>query len=454
MRDKLETTIDRLRQNCDYLDIRVEDSSLLQIAVIDGELQQLHRETVIGCAVRVCHKGGWGFVSFNDLNKLEAYGELAVQQAKLCSTGKTRLAPVEPIVTDYATELKDSPHNHSLDEKIALLLHYDELMKSCPQIVNRTTKYGDKMMKKYFASSEGAYITQELCDLYLGATPVAIHNGYAQKGKVERGSSTDFSVVTNLDEEIAAASKLAVEVSQAPEVKTGLYPVIMDPLLASLFVHEAFGHHCEADNYAEQPQLAKQMTLGKQIASPCLTVFDSGLDLGTRGFVAYDDEGVPAQKTCLVNQGRLHSRLHTRETAALLNEKPTGNGRAVSYRHEALCRMRNTFIENGDTTFREMLSSIDDGLYLLGCQGGFSDEDFSLNSLYGHVIRQGRLQEKVRGATLFGNLWHSLKNIKAIGDDLQIFDGPGGCGKKDHPHLAVSFGAPHILIEGLNVTSQ
>ena len=454
MRDKLETTINKLSKSCDYLDIRVEESSLIHITVIDGKLHGLHRETSLGGALRACHRGGWGFVSFNDLNKLEAFGELAVQQAKLCGHGKTRLAPVEPIVTDYATELIDSPHNHSLDEKIALLFHYDELMKSCPLIVNRTTKYGDKKMRKYFVSSEGSFITQELCDLYLGATPVAIHNGYAQKGKVERGSSNDFSVVTNLDEKIVAASQLAVEISKAAEVKNGVYPVIMDPLLASLFVHEAFGHHCEADNYAEQPQLAKIMTLGKEVASSCLTVYDSGLDLGTRGFVAYDDEGVKAQKTCLVQKGRLHSRLHSRETAALLDEKPTGNGRAVSYRFEPLCRMRNTYIENGETSFSEMVSSIDEGLYLLGCQGGFSDEDFSLNSLYGYVIHQGKLQEKVKGATLFGNLWQSLKNIKAVGDDKQVFDGPGGCGKKDHPHLAVSFGAPHILIEGLNVTSQ
>ena len=458
MREKIEKIIKKLQANCDYLDIRVEERENLQIGVIDGQLQQLNRETIVGGAVRVCHKGSWGFVSFNDLSKMESFAKLAIAQAKKLDltksleqtkalrSNRTNLATVPPVVCEFETPVVDSPQDHSLDEKISTLLHYDEVMKSCPSIVNRSVKYGDSICTKFFASSEGSFITQRLIDLYLGVNPIARFENNVQKGKIERGSSTNFSVIMGLDEEIVAQSKLAVEVSRAPKVKAGDYPVIICPTMAGLFVHEAFGHLCEADNYTESPQLAEVLALGRKIGPTFLNVYDTGLDVGTRGFVAYDDEGVKAQKTYVVKQGILVSRLHTRETAALLNEEPTGNGRAVSYRYGPMCRMRNTCIERGETSFSDMVSSIGNGLYLVGCQGGFSGEDFSLNSLYGFVIRDGELQEKVSGATLTGNLWHTLEDVEAIGDDFEIRDSPGGCGKKEQPNLAVSFGSPHLLL--------
>ena len=452
MQDRLADIINKLRSNCDYLDIRLEESTYLQLAINNGQASQLISESSIGGAVRVCTKGGWGFVSFNDVSSLEDCAKRAAEQAKAIGRGKTALAPVEPIVAEFTSELIDSPANHSLDEKMELLFHYDDVVRSESANPSSVVKYGETFSSKTFASSEGSFIRQELVDLFLGANALIKHKDIVQKGKVEAGSSNDFGEVLGLEDRIAQQCKLASEVVRSDEVKAGKYTVIIDPVLAGLFVHEAFGHLCEADNYLEDPTLASVLAMGKTIAAPLLNIYDSGVDLGTRGRVPFDDEGVPSEKTYLVREGKLVGRLHSRETAALMNEKPTGNGRAASYRYKPLCRMRNTCIEGGKTSFADMLSEVKNGLYLLGCQGGFSCEDFSFNSLYGYVIERGKLKGMLRPAALTGNIWHTLKNISAVGDDFVIIDSPGGCCKGDQPHLAVSFGSPHIKIENILVS--
>ena len=165
------------------------------------------------------------------------------------------------------------------------------------------------------------------------------------------------------------------------------------------------------------------------------------------GSYHFDSEGVPAQRTELLREGKLVGRLHSRETAALMNEAPTGNARAISYAYAPIVRMSNTFMESGDVPFERMLAETEDGVYAKGFLGGQTDmEMFSFSAEEAYRIRNGQIGEKLREVVLTGNVFHTLKNIDRIGDDRVMYGGLGGCGKGGQSPLRVSDGGPHVRI--------
>ena len=125
----------------------------------------------------------------------------------------------------------------------------------------------------------------------------------------------------------------------APQAKGGEYTVVLDPILAGVFVHEAFGHLSESDHVYENEKLRDIMVLGKRFGGKHLNIVDDPAVPGLRGSYKYDDEGVPASKTYLIRKGVLEGRLHSRETAAKMGEKPTGNARAINYSFPPIVRM-------------------------------------------------------------------------------------------------------------------
>jgi TldD protein len=238
----------------------------------------------------------------------------------------------------------------------------------------------------------------------------------------------------------------AVELLTAPQVKGGEYTVVLDPVLAGVFVHEAFGHLSESDFVYENERMKEIMVLGKQFGAPLLNIVDSAAEPGLRGSFKYDDEGVRAVKTYLIKEGKLVGRLHSRETAAKMNEKPTGNARAITYRFPPIVRMTNTYIVPGTATFDEIIADTKDGIYVKNWYGGMTSmEMFTFSAGEAYMIRNGKIAEAVRPVMLTGNVFSTLQNIDAIGNDLDMNQG-GGCGKGGQSPLAVSNGSPHIRI--------
>ena len=223
--------------------------------------------------------------------------------------------------------------------------------------------------------------------------------------------------------------------------------MVLDPVLAGVFVHEAFGHLSESDHVYENNRLREIMTLGKKFGSAELNIVDSAIMPGLRGSYRYDDEGVPASKTYLIRGGRLVGRLHSRETAAKMGEKPTGNARAVNYRYPPIVRMTNTYIEPGSVSFNDLLADIKEGVYAKNWYGGTTSmEMFTFSAGEAYMIRNGKLAEAVRPVVLTGNVFNTLNNIDAFGNDLEMNQG-GGCGKGEQVPLPVSNGSPHIRIQ-------
>jgi TldD protein len=229
----------------------------------------------------------------------------------------------------------------------------------------------------------------------------------------------------------------------------GQYPVVLNHVLAGVFIHEAFGHLSESDFVYENPRAQEMMVLGRRFGQDILTVFDDGSLPGLRGTHKYDDEGTPTGRTDLIKNGILVGRLHSRETAAKMREQATGNARAAGYRYPPIVRMTNTAIEGGETSFEEMIGDIKLGIYACDAYGGETMlENFSFSSAYAYMIRDGEIAELVKDVILAGNLFTTLMNIDAVGDDFEWLQRGGWC-DKGQGGLPVTFGAPHIRVQSV-----
>ena len=201
----------------------------------------------------------------------------------------------------------------------------------------------------------------------------------------------------------------------------------------------------------ENPNLLNVMTLGRSFGPADLQIFDGAAATGHRGSYAYDDEGVPSSTTQLIKDGVLVGRLHSRETAGKLKENPTGNARCLDYHHPPIVRMTNTWIERGQTPVDDLFTNIDCGVYACNWLGGMTNgEMFTFTAGEAWMIRNGRLAEPIRDVTLSGNVFTTLSDIEAIGDDF-CWDESGGCGKGGQSGLAVGCGGPSLRIRDVVV---
>jgi TldD protein len=333
-----------------------------------------------------------------------------------------------------------------LAEKKQLLDEYNDIIWSTPRIQTSTISYGDGYRKGIFLNSQGSYIEQERTEIALRLTAIATEGSQVQQVGLSLGSSGDIGLLQNLHQKVEQLAQRAVELLSAPQVKGGEYTVVLDPVLAGVFVHEAFGHLSESDFVYENEPLRQIMTLGKEFGSAELNIVDSAAVPHLRGSYKYDDEGVPATKTYLIREGKLVGRLHSRETAAKMNEEPTGNARAINYRYPPIVRMTNTYIEPGAASFDDMVADIKEGVYAKNWYGGTTSmEMFTFSAGEAYMIRNGKVAELLRPVVLTGNVFTTLKNIDAIGNDLTMNQG-GGCGKGAQMPLPVSNGSPHIRI--------
>jgi TldD protein len=433
--------------DADYVEVRIDDTASNRIIYRGRELEEIGRGRSFGGNARALYRGGWGFVSFNDPADLRSRVEQAVAQARLVGSEESRLAEIAPVVDVVPLEIgQKDPRSVSLAEKKKLLDEYNEIVWATPRITTSNIVYSDSHKHVIFASSEGSYIDQQRIDVVSRVAATARKDGDVQQASMSLGALNDYSYVETMHNQVRDIAAKAVQLLDAPYAKGGTYPVVLDPILAGVFCHEAFGHLSEADHIYENDQLKQLMVLGRQFGQPTLNIVDGAAVPGLRGSFRYDDEGAAAKRTDLIREGVLVGRLHSRETAAILGESASGNARAIDYRFPPIVRMTNTFIEPGDLTFEQIISDIKEGVYACNWYGGTTSmEMFTFSAGEAYMIRNGQVAELVRPVKLSGNVFTTLMNIDAIGNDLDFNQG-GGCGKAGQMPLPVSNGSPHIRI--------
>lgn len=458
--DDLKTLLtDLLRQyrdRVDFLALRVEDAEGTNIVLRGNQIETLSEGLAIGGHVRACHQGGWGFASFNRLASLPERIEEAIAAAKLVGEEETLLAPIEVVQTICQLPLTGTnPRHIPLSDKKALCDRYNQILQSVsPRITTTHVRYGDTQQRMILATSEGTLIEQSWCDLEMRFSATARDGETVQIGRETTGSRNGYEDLTQLDVLVEQAAQRAVQALTLPMVKGNSYPVVIDPVLTGLFVHEAFGHLSEADMLYENPDFLEVMSLGKRFGPDFLQIYDGAAPQGHRGSYYYDDEGVPATRTQLIQDGVLVGRLHSRETAGKLGEKPTGNARCLNYHYSPIVRMTNTWIERGTTPVASLFDDIQEGVYAKNWLGGMTNgEMFTFSAGEAWMIRNGQLAEPVRDVTLSGNVFKTLANIEAIADDF-YWDESGGCGKGGQSGLAVGCGGPSLRLRDVVVGGE
>ncbi|TAE59311.1 MAG: TldD/PmbA family protein [Nostocales cyanobacterium] len=452
----LSDLISRYSSRVDYLMIRLEQAEETDILLRGDKVETLSEGISIGGHVRACYKGGWGLSSFNQLTTIQERIEEAIAAARIVGDEQTILAPIDPIQAICKLPLTGTdPRQISLKQKKQLCDHYTQLLKSVDSRITTTSvRYSDSNQKVTIATSEGTLIEQSWVDMEMRFAATARNGDTVQTGRETVGSRKAYEDLVNLDTQVKSAAERAVTALSLPAVKGNTYTVVIDPILTGLFVHEAFGHLSEADMAYENPDLLEVMTIGRRFGSEDLQIFDGAAPEGHRGSYFYDDEGTPATTTQLIKDGVLVGRLHSRETAGKLGETPTGNARCLDYHYSPIVRMTNTWIERGKTPVADLFTDIKEGVYARNWLGGMTNgEMFTFSAGEAWMIRNGKIAEPVKDVTLSGNVFETLADIEAIGDDF-YWDESGGCGKGGQNGLPVGCGGPSLRIKNVVVGGE
>ena len=450
MRNRIQTAIKGSK--ADYTEIRIQEREATTVSYRGKDLETANAVVDVGGIVRcLCKDGGWGVVTFNDLDDLTAEVEQAYQCAKVAQIEEPiEMAPIPVSEDRIIAELTHDFRGISMAKKKDLAETYNNiLLGHSDKIVDTVCNYRDTFSRVFFTNSEGTFIEEErpMSSLFISA--IARDGDNVQRALESRSDQSGFDFVQGHEELAQAVAQRALDLLSAETVTGGQYPVVANPELAGVFIHEAFGHLSESDFVYENPKAQEMMVLGRRFGKDILTVFDDGSVHGLRGTHKYDDEGTPTSRTDLIKNGILVGRLHSRETAAKMGEKPTGNARATGYRYPPIVRMTNTAIEGGETSFEDMIKDIKLGIYACDAYGGQTAlENFSFSSAYAFMIRDGQKAELVKDVILAGNLFTTLQSIDAIGSDFEWLKNSGYCGK-GQGGLPTREGAPHIRIQNV-----
>lgn len=255
-----------------------------------------------------------------------------------------------------------------------------------------------------------------------------------------------------IDAMVANAVRQATVNLDARPAPSGVMSVVLGPGYPGVLFHEAIGHGLEGDHHRLKLSAFTGM-LGKQVASKGVTVIDDGGIAERLGSVALDDEGTPADRTVLIEDGILVGMMQDRLNAGMMNWKRTGNGRRQSYAHLPMPRMTNTFLAAGEEDPADIIASVDRGIYAPGFGGGQVDivsGRFNFSTTEAWLIEGGKLTAPVEGATLIGVGHEALKHISRVGNDLALDNGQASCGKQGQT-LSVSVGQPTLRIDEMMV---
>jgi TldD protein len=440
MRDTLRSVAGSVRN---WTELRVHDRRALSILVRRGEVQSASYRKNLGVGVRVLAGGTWGFSSTDRLDRegIERAVHDATLSAESSARGRTEkieaLAECELAVGDFRSGDAADVASHTTEEKTALVVDIERRTReSSSSIRSATCRYNEIVDEKWIVSSDGADAHIEDTKLEFAVSAVAGEGDDMQvgfRGVGVTGGWEDLFRRRSADEMSDDSARVAVDLLSAPYAPGGTATVVLNPELVGLLAHEAIGHTVEADFVLSGSAVSDRM--GQKVASDLVTLVDSGPvvigDSTAGGIVLVDDEGVPAQRTVIIDRGVLTSFLHDRETAARFGVAPTGNARAWQYDVEPLIRMRNTYIEPGETPNEELIADVGEGFLLKGAGSGQADAnaEFMFGVQEAYEIKNGRVGRLLRGATISGDAFEVLRSVDAVSSDFEWAIGNGYCGK-------------------------
>ncbi|HEY6578692.1 MAG TPA: metalloprotease TldD [Rhizomicrobium sp.] len=289
----------------------------------------------------------------------------------------------------------------------------------------------------------------------IGITVVVEENGRQETGSYGGGGRAGYEAYVQpryWKDAVDEALRQAVVNLESVPAPAGEMTVVLGPGWPGILLHEAIGHGLEGD-FNRKKTSAFAGLLGQRVAAPGVTVVDDGTMGGRRGSLTIDDEGTPATRTVLIEDGILKGYMQDRQNARLMGMAATGNGRRQSHAHSVMPRMTNTYMLAGAQTPDEILASVDKGIYAVNFGGGQVDitsGKFVFSCTEAYLIQNGKKGAPIKGATLIGNGPEALTRVAMIGNDLKLDSGVGTCGKNGQS-VPVGVGQPTLRLDGLTV---
>ncbi len=453
--------LEHLRQKADYADIRFVSRRGESVEVKNGAVEGVTGSSESGFGVRVLKDGAWGFASSSTpgLEEVLAVADraLGIARASAKVEGKrAMLSPVQPVEDSWSSPFKKDPFEVKIEDKLALLLEAEKRVREGGQGRVMVAQAGTacRREEKSFASSEGSYIEQDILETGAGLTAYAVGPGELQRrtypnGDRDLSGCSGWEAVEESDLP-GNAERVGREAAQLLEAKTcpsGQKDVILDSTQMVLQIHESCGHPTELDRvfgmeagYAGTSFLTTDK-LGKlRYGSDKVTlVADATVPHGL-GTFAYDDEGVPAQRTVLVDKGLFSNYMSSRETAQRLGQKSSGTMRADGWNRMPIIRMTNINLEPGDWKLDEMIKDTKDGI-LMEINKSWSIDDKRLNFQFGTEIgweiKDGSLGQMIKSPNYTGitpEFWGSCDAVAA--KKYWKLWGTPNCGKGEPPQTA------------------
>lgn len=436
-----------------YTELRCQENYTTTVGLLNGSLISNAKTSTSGVSARVNVNGSWGFASDSNISdeSVREVLKLARNNAEFLNSKKAAAAR-ELITTNYSTEKNFGTVKRRLSQKelIDFVKEVDNyIANKYKDLVSRYVGINELNMEKRILTSSGASLYSllpramfvvQLTVADKDGAPVELYEIFGGLGQFE----DKFSEPKGLYEKIDELYKKLMDKKDGVYAEAGLKECVLAPDLAGILAHEAVGHTVEAD-FVLSGSIAGPC-LNKQVASPIVNL----VDFANTAFgetcpvpIYIDDEGTKAEDAVIIENGILKGYMHNKESANILGFNPTGNGRAYQFNDEPIIRMRNTCILPGKDKIEDMISSVEDGYYLMNPSNGQADatSEFMFGVSMGYEIKNGKLGRAIRDTTIAGVAFDMLKTVSMISDDLTWVSG-GMCGKKQP--ISVGMGGPAI----------
>lgn len=451
----IENLLDKgLSRGADFAEVFVEETDSTLLQSLSGRLEKANSSKLFGVGIRLAKKFQtvYGYTnSQNPEDLLTLADDLSKSFDKDSLTKRTPLMKLE-VGKRHNAEIK--PQDVSLKEKVGLIKKayktassYDEAIKQV--IINLI----DNTQTVLIANSKGRFVTETRYRVRIGINSVAAKEGVMQTGGVGPGAGKGYEYLLNeidIEEYAKTASKIAVTMLNAEECPSGVMPVVIHNGFGGVIFHESCGHPLEATAVAKNASVFCGK-MGQKVASDIVTAIDDGTLENRWGSANYDDEGYPQQRRVLIEKGILKSYMVDKINGRRMNAEATGSSRRQNYKFAPTSRMSNTYIDNGESKFEEIIAATEYGLFAKKLGGGSvnpGNGDFNFAVMEGYMIRDGKIAEPVRGASLVGNGGNILYKIDMIADNLD--SARGMCGSVSGT-IPADVGQPTLRVTRMTV---
>ena len=444
-----------LKNGGDLAEVYLENTERLSLKLDEGRLEQATQGNDIGGGVRVFYGNTAAYAYTDDLSEGSLLEAAEAASAAARGTNQMRVSlDLTKQESPITSQVKRPFEQMSTQEKADILREMDQVTRQhSPHIVSVQCGYTETRRQVWIYNSDGVWAEDERAFLEFQGQVTA------QKGDVRQSSATGIGGQTGLEflndrdpvQMMPDAADTALLMLDARPAPAGEMPVVITNGWGGVLFHEACGHCMEAD-FVTKGASAYAGLVGEKVGPEFLTAIDDGTIPGRRGTMRFDDEGMPTNRTVMIENGILKEYMWDLTEARRAGRASTGNGRRQSFRHMPMPRMTNTFIDAGPHDPQEIIRSVKKGLYAKKLGGGqveIGRGDYVFTITEGWLIEDGKLTAPVRGATLVGNGPQTLRQIDMIGTDMSLDPGRGMCGKGQWARVSV--GQPTVRVPKLTV---